>query len=235
MASTKFANYIVDARGKIAGTIYSRNGGGSYARGSFSPTNPQTGKQIAQRMRVKSIQSKWKQLNQSQRDTWINAAPEFPVTNRVGSTVVLSGHQLFLRLNLNIRKAPSIGTFLVTPPVKARFPVALYSITVLDNTGAALTATIVRTISINGSAITGFRSIVYATKPLTPGAFSPSPAKYKKITDVAGITSSLSVGAAYVTTFGLPPVGSQIFFRIELLHTITGMIQHMFTGSALVV
>lgn len=234
MASTKYANYIVDARGKVAGTIYSRNGGGSYARGSFSPTNTRSNRQTVQRANVKSIQSRWQSLTQQQRDTWESAAPNWPVQNRIGDKVILSGHQLFVHLNLNLRRAFTIVTQLTKPAKKPRFPVFTYSFITLDNTGAALTAVILQSVTLAGDSASFFRVIVYATKALTPGAYSPSRAKYKRISVFSGSNISLSFGLAYRTVFGVPAVGSQVFVKLEMLDTRSGMIEHVFTGSKIV-
>lgn len=223
MASTKLANFIVDARGKIAGTIYSRNGGGQYARGSFSPSNPHTQKQTQARARVRSVQSAWKKLTQVQRDAWIEAAPQFPYQNRIGDTQQLTGHALFVKLNLKIRSLNLSTAQLNTPPIPREFPAYNWAIASLINAGATMTISITRTQIFAGESGSNFRRVFFATPPLTQGASRPSESKFKQITTTTNLAGASSIGAAYVAVYGVAPVGSKIFFTVEIVHTTTGL------------
>lgn len=235
MASTKFANFIVDARGKIAGTIYSRNSGGSYARGSFSPTNPHTQKQTQKRNIVRAVQSAWQSLSQVQRDAWISAAPNFPYQNRIGDTQLLTGHALFVKLNLKIRSLGLSSAQVSTPPLPREFPAYNWTLATLLNTGASMTISITRTQIFAGESGSNFRRVFFATPPLTQGATRPSESKFKMITTTTNLAGASSIGAAYVAVYGVAPVGSKIFFTVEIVHTTTGLTRVSKTFSGTVV
>lgn len=234
MASTKLANFIVDARGKIAGTVYSHGKAGSYAKQSFVPSNPSTTRQINRRAQVRSMQSKWKELTQAQRDLWNKMSFDYPVQNRVGDTVVLSGHQLFIKLNLNLRSIPGLITMINTPPTKRRFSTASFNFTVATNTDPTLTLTVVRTILKQGTSNTQMRSLIYATAGLSPGAYNPAASMYKLVHNLAGISGTMNFGSQYLSIFGLPAIGSQVFVKIVWMSLQSGLTLNAATVSRIV-
>ena len=102
----KFGGGVAEARGSIAGTTFSRNKGGSYARQRVTPVNPQTAAQQAQRSRISELATHWGQtLTQAQRDGWVVFAENFPITDVFGDSLVLSGAQGYTRINSRLLAA----------------------------------------------------------------------------------------------------------------------------------
>jgi len=99
MAKVKFTAFMADARGKLNGTVFSKNRGGSYVRTKVTPSNPQTSFQSAVRQRLSSLSASFRALSASQILAWNNAVGDFLSTNIFGDTVTPSGLQLFVKLN----------------------------------------------------------------------------------------------------------------------------------------
>lgn len=234
MASTKYANFIVDARGKIAGSLYQRNGGGSYSRSTFIPTNPSTKKQTTQRAAVKSIQSKWKSLSQDQRDAWSADAKNYPRPNRIGDVTTKTGHQHFLWINLNLRLAGAIPQIKLTPGRSHAFPLKSFAMTVSQNTGAAMVMTLASSFIFPIVPTTSVQLIIRATAGLTRGSRSPSKAKFKFMRLTAAGLNSHSFGTEYRAAFGSAPIGSVVFVRIDYLSFTNGSIMPGETISTII-
>ncbi len=107
MALVKFGPTVVGARGTIAGTIFSANKGGPYARGWSKGANPQSTLQTDQRGRFTSLSAAWRDLTQVQRDDWIDYAddPAQELTNSLGESYFASGANWYLRINDHLEAA----------------------------------------------------------------------------------------------------------------------------------
>ena len=101
MAIIKFGPTVVGARGTIAGTIFSANKAGPYARDWSRGANPRTELQSDQRGRFSSLASAWRDLTQAERDDWIDYADDPPqeLTNSLGETYFASGFNWYVRIN----------------------------------------------------------------------------------------------------------------------------------------
>lgn len=90
---------VADASGKVGGNVFSNNRGGSYVRSWKKPTNPNTPKQAAQRGIFGTVATQWRELTEGQRQTFLANADNYPYVNRLGETKVLTGAQLYQKLN----------------------------------------------------------------------------------------------------------------------------------------
>lgn len=85
-----------EARGKIAGLVYSRNAGGAYTRQYVKPVNPATDLQSAIRYAFASAAASWAlDLTDAEQAAWKNFAAAVPVQNKVGDTTHLSGQNWY--------------------------------------------------------------------------------------------------------------------------------------------
>lgn len=122
MAIIKFGPIVVGARGTIAGTIFSANRGGPYARGWSRGANPQSTPQNEHRALLGDIASTWRDLTVAQQDDWDDYADDPPqeLTNSLGETFFASGFNWFIRINLNLEAAGAArrvdAPTLVRPP-----------------------------------------------------------------------------------------------------------------------
>jgi hypothetical protein len=215
MAKILFTAFMADARGKVNGSVFSKNKGGSYIRTKVTPVNPQTTAQQNSRNRIATFSQAWRGLTQTQRNSWINSAVNFPYTDIFGNIKYLSGSSLYVKLNVNLAIT---GTAAIDD---APSPVSLPAITALSVTAAAGTPAV---------------SIVFAATPV--------PAGYSMVIEAAGnvgagksfvknlyrqiavraaaSTSPFNALTAYEAVFGAPVAGAKIFVRAFLISTDSG-------------
>ena len=107
MAIVKFGPTVVGARGTIAGTIFSANKGGPYARGWSKSANPASTLQQDQRGRLGARAAAWRNLTQPQRVDWDDYANDPPqeLTNSLGETYFASGFNWYIRINDHLEAA----------------------------------------------------------------------------------------------------------------------------------
>lgn len=87
---------IAEARGSIGGTVFSRNRGGAYVRNRSVPTNPGSDNQDAVRQALAAAAAAWlNTLDDEQRSGWDNYGANVPRTNKVGSTINLTGQNWY--------------------------------------------------------------------------------------------------------------------------------------------
>ncbi len=100
MALVQFGGGVAQIRGRLGGSIFSRNRGGSYVKNFATPTNPNTAAQQAVRNAISTLVVSWLTvLTQLQRDAWETYAENVPMQNGLGDTIFLTGQQMFLRSN----------------------------------------------------------------------------------------------------------------------------------------
>lgn len=107
MAIIRFGPTVIGARGTIAGTIFSANQGGPYARGWSKGANPESTLQTNQRGRFTALAAAWRDLTQLERDDWIlyAADPAQELTNSLAETYFASGFNWYIRINDHLEAA----------------------------------------------------------------------------------------------------------------------------------
>ncbi len=107
MATVKFGPTVIGLRGTIAGTTFSANGSGPYARAWSKGANPRSTPQSDQRGRLGSIAASWRDLTQVQRDDWIAYAllAAQDLVNSLGETYSASGFNWYVRINDHLELA----------------------------------------------------------------------------------------------------------------------------------
>lgn len=127
MANILFGGGIADARGSIAGTVFSKNRSGSYIRNRTKPVNPNSPRQQAVRNILGYIVNVWSQvLTPAQRAKWGTYADNVNWKNKLGETIKLTGFNHFCRCNV-ARQSNGYSLMdagpdvLVLPPTDADF------------------------------------------------------------------------------------------------------------------
>lgn len=75
MARVEFSAIISTITGKLSGSVFQLSYGGFQLRSRVVPRNPQVARQQAARMSLAFISATWRDLTQTERDSWINNAP----------------------------------------------------------------------------------------------------------------------------------------------------------------
>ncbi len=115
MAKIKLGPMAAQISGSIAGTVFSRNRGGTYIRNRAIPTDPNTSAQQNVRAILASQSQSWADLTDAQRAAWENWASQNPVIDVLGASILLSGHQAFVQLNSRLDLDDQ--TVLLVPPI----------------------------------------------------------------------------------------------------------------------
>lgn len=107
MAIIRFGPMVIGARGLVAGTIFSANKAGPFARGWSKGANPASPLQSAQRGRFTALAAAWRDLTQVQRDDWIDYAadPAQERTNSLGVDFFASGFNWYILINDHLEAA----------------------------------------------------------------------------------------------------------------------------------
>lgn len=160
MAKIKYSALVSDMRGKLNGSVMSKNRSGSYVRNKVTPSNPQTSAQMLIRGIFSEITKGWSNLTNSQRQSWENSVEAFQGTNIFGDSVKPSGKTLFQKLNQNLMITGQASV--TTCPAPAELPYA--------NLTSAVFTVSDQSLMVNTSGqTTGSKVIVFATAPLTQG------------------------------------------------------------------
>lgn len=220
MAIIKFGQIIAEARGSLAGTVFSRNTAGSYMRQKISPVQPQTPAQLGVRALLATVSQAWRGILPAQRLAWVTVAETYTNINVFGDNVPLTGFGLFVKLNRDLQ---TIGNAIIADPPLQSAVVGFDSLTlVVDNTEPVDDDKV--QINFSPAVPADQQAVVYMTAPLSPGInFVDS--EYRKIAvmPVASV-SPFTLGDAYIAKFGLvPPVGAKSFVKIRPILDASGI------------
>lgn len=106
MANVRFGGGVSEIRGSIAGTVFSRNASGAYAKARVKPVNPQTSLQDIIRSIMGTLTNLWSgTLTAAQRAAWELYASNVSMLNRLGESIFLSGFNHYIRSNANLLQA----------------------------------------------------------------------------------------------------------------------------------
>lgn len=223
-----FGALVVDGRGKLGGHVASKNRAGSYFRTKVTPVNGQSAAQQLIRGRFGASSQAWRGLSESQRQTWIDAAPDFPVFDIFGNSKILSGSQLYNKLNLNLAVA---GQSAIS---SAPSPVAIPSLVSLDAEADVSEGTF--TIDAGIAAVpSGFTAVVLATPQYGPGKYFVKN-RFRQLLTIAaaGSLNDASIYTAYTTQFGALVAGQKVSLKIFLISNTTGQAGVPFSTSIVV-
>lgn len=215
MAKIKLSAIVSEMRGKLNGSVFSKNRGGAYVRTKVTPVNPSTVAQGSVRAALTSFSQGWRALTQAQRDAWNSAVANWATTDIFGDIKNPSGINLYNKLNLNLFNAGQSA--IATPPL----PASVGFFDSLTLTAAAGTPALSAAFTATGLAA-GQTVIVEATPMLSPG-INNAKSKFRKISTFAGGTASpANILAAYTGKFGALVAGQKIIVRLKAIDDTTG-------------
>lgn len=98
MAKVQFGSGVAAITGRTAGTVFARNKGGAYIRRFSKPINPSTQAQVNARNRLATQSASWRLLDLAEQLAWNAWALTHPVLDRLGASIVLTGHQAYVKI-----------------------------------------------------------------------------------------------------------------------------------------
>lgn len=212
----KFQSTILsDARGKLNGSVFSRNRYASIIRNKTSPVQPSSIYSSEQRMQLASLSASFRALTVAQIAAWNAATANFPRTNAFGQTYYMSGLNLFVSINKN---RVNMGQGLLTaPPEPPALPTFTLTIDTVDATTVDFTPTLV-----TGS-FTGVELFIRATPNLGKG-ISFVKDRLRFIHHEAPTPgTAISVFTPYNERFGAPEAGQVIWIEAVAVNKDTGV------------
>ena len=215
MASIKFGNIVVDARGKINGNVYSKNKGGAYSRVRVIPTNPRSAAQTAVRNFFTTASQAWKALTDTQRNGWVQSVAQFQRLNRLADKISLSGNSLYVSLNKNLA---DVGIAAISD---APSPQDVASVVVSST--AASTGGQTLTITLSGAVPANTSLKVFCSNAQSPGVASIGTKNRQIISFASAHAAALDLTTAYLAKFGtVGSLGNKIFYSIVPVNEATG-------------
>lgn len=224
MAKIKFGTIVTDASGKVGGNVFSRNRSGNYLSKLVKPINTNTLSQKAVRATFSSFSQQWAKLTQIQRDAWNKEVVNYKYTDYWKKDFTPSGKNLFVKLNMNKKKADipfSNGeNCMAEPPAKVSGGVLeLASMVIVTNIKSILLT------YKSSSDITKY--VFYATAPLSAGISSPAKAAYKIIgsRNVLPTENEYDYYDFYSSVFGGlgNQIGKKIFLKVVGIDVNSGV------------
>jgi hypothetical protein len=193
----------VPKSGSIAGTTHSHNRAGQYTRNRRSPVQPRTSRQTTIRAQFAAGSSAWATLASALQAAWVAYADAFPITDSLGQSIKLTGHQMFVAIQTNLANA-GLAASTAVPVSNAVFGPAPVTFSFSHTSGGSITFTA-------GGA--SDKLLVAYSKPMSPGrSFNRT---FQQQTTVAGTGTPVAITtAAYGAIFGTPTVGQKIFARV---------------------
>lgn len=216
MAKILMTAIVADIRGKLNGTVFSKNKAGAYMRTKVTPNNPDTQAQKTVRNNFTANSQGWKGLTAAQRQAWNSAVQDFIGTDVFGSSKILSGFQLFCRLNNNIRFISE--TPITDPPTPASVPAFTSCSLAVVKTADAVTVTFAPAIDATE------KVILSATAGQSAGKnFVKS--EYRMIQILTNAETSPHVATTeYEAKFGdTPAIGRKVFVTMKQIVIASGL------------
>ena len=191
--------------GSLAGTTSSHNRAGQYTRNRRAPVQPVgTGRRAFIRSSFSAASKAWQALTAANQAAWTSYAASHPITDALGQSVTLTGHQMFVGVATSLLNC---GQALPTlPPASA----AVFSPGV--PTFTAVHAGAITLTPAGGGAAGDF--LLYAfSAPVSAGV------SFMKTFWQAGHVAGNSVAAivattAYTAQFGTLTAGSKVFVKV---------------------
>ena len=214
-AKVKYGEMIADLRGKIGGSVHSRNRSGAYMRIKVSPVNPQSTYQSAVRAAFTALSQAWRALTAAQRTSWNAATSNFQKSDVFGDLKTPTGKNLYLGLNRTLELGGIAN--ITTPPV----PVGSFAFSGISLSAAAGAATMSLAWT-SGAVPAGMQVIVEATNQMSAGKnFFKNLFRYVQNLPAADATPT-SIYTAWNTRFGTLVAGQKIAVRCTPMNQATG-------------
>ena len=231
MALIKFGGGVIQMAGKIAGTVFSRNRYGNYARAGTKPTNPNTERQSQVRAIIGTLNDIWQStLTDAQRIAWAAYANNVPMVNRLGEVQNFSGYNHFCRSNA-ARLAAGLTAIADAPTIYALAEQDPTFTTVADVSDNAIKPAFDNSLPWAGEA--GGYLLIYQGQPCSATRnYFGGPFRY--IGKVAGATPTPPTSPGSIAPYYTLVAGQNQFVQARIMRA-DGRLSGFFRSQSLVV
>ena len=211
---------MVDGRGKINGSVASKNRSGAYVRTKVTPVNAQSTAQMQVRSNFATISALWRGLTDQNRASWNEAVNNWQKTDVFGDLKTPSGFNLFMRLCTPLQNAFNDVIISLYAPTPVEMP-ALSAVSAEYVTGTSKLS--LDTTVSNDVDLEQYVYNVYATAPQSAGkSFVKN--DFRLLGWVEADASTRDITDLYVDKFGEIPLDANIHVRIQALARATGQL-----------
>lgn len=191
--------------GSQAGTTASHNRAGQYYRNRRSPVQPVgTGRRASIRSWFGAASTAWSALTAANQAAWIAYANGHPITDALGQSITLTGHQMFVAVATQLQ---NVGVALPTiPPVSSATTAPVASVFTVTHLG-------VITITLSGTGSASDFILIAFSAPVSAGVTFMK-TFWQQTHAAASSVGGATYGTAYVAQFGTIPAGSKVFLKL---------------------
>lgn len=190
--------------GSQGNTTNSRGRSGQIQRQRSVPTNPNTAAQSAARSRLSTLSAGWRGLTDAQRANWNSFASSYTMTNPLGQSFHLTGHQAFIQIN-SVNLLNGDASLTVPPALPSFVAPTITTLTATAGTPA---------LSMGGtSPATGTKLMFFVSQQKSAGVSYMNDFRYLA-TFTTATSSKFDITAAYVAKFGALIAGKKIFVQV---------------------
>lgn len=210
----------VPRSGSYGGVTSSHNRAGQYVRNRRTPVNTVgTGRRAFIRQAFGAASSAWSALSGAVQAAWDSYAAGHPTTDRLGQSITLTGHQMFVSVYVQWLNCGNV-TVPAVPVSSAVFSAGSPTFTAVHAGAITLTPT--------GLGAAGDFALIAFSRPVSAGvSFMKT---FWQATHVAGTSVAAYVAtAAYNAQFGTAVAGQKIFAKV------TPVNQYGVTGTPVIV
>jgi len=163
MAKIQFGSGIAAISGRSAGTVYSHGKAGAYMRRFSVPTNKASPAQQLARQRLATGSAGWRALTAPLKDAWESWAKSNTVIDRLGASILLTGHQAYCAVAANMAIV-GLTLGVAGPPAPPAFktPVLNGFVSTLDSAGVIV-------LQVGTDMAEEDVLVIAATPPYSPG------------------------------------------------------------------
>lgn len=206
----------VPSSGSMAGTTWSHNRAGQYTRNRRSPVQPVgTGRRSFIRGAFGASSGAWSSLASADQASWNSFAASHPITDALGSSITLTGHQMFVGVATADQNVGQAIPTLVPASVLTTAPNA---------TVFTVTAAGVITVTLDASGDAADFILMSFSAPQSAGV-TFCKTFWQQLFVAGNSAGAATYGAAYVAQFGTIPVGTKVFLKL------TPVNQYGWTGT----
>lgn len=225
MALIKLGALITGISGTIGGQTFGQGSSGNYIRNTGKSSSQTSPKRSLSLFNMSFVAQRWRTLSLANKETWVNAAVNFPYINRLGEVKYYSGYLLFTKFNGNLKY---LGETLIDV---APAPYSFTEIVDLD-VSYIPSSIIVSATSVDVNSLYS----LFLSPPTSAGVTSPYQ-NQKLIANIpaASVTGPLDVTAEVVAALGSIIEGATYWWRFKVTHDVRGIsMDSFFTGSFIV-
>lgn len=222
----KWGAFITEGRGKVGGTVLSRNRWGAFSRNLVTPVNVINDYTSGVRNNLNATVQAWKALSADQKAAWYTFAADHPRTDVFGDPYTLTGQTMMISTNQNLQ---AIGEAPFTLPGDGIAPTDdwTFTITSLAAGGCQIT------IENGGNTNADSKCAVFATAPISPGRTVVT----TQLRQIGVIPADGSVTydlyADYFAKFGDPISGKKVFIMLRQISISSGLAGVEFRNNAI--